>query len=58
MKPVPDRSKKYRGTANPDLHRAMVELRRSSATQPHKTPAEKGSRKANKKKAIEDSQNG
>lgn len=27
---------KYRNTANPEMHRAMVSLRASSAAQPHK----------------------
>lgn len=58
MKPVPNRSKDYRGQANPEYIQAMRELRRSNATVPHKTPDEKGSRKSNKQKAIKESQNG
>lgn len=59
MNPVPNRSNKFRGTANPELHRAMVELRRSSAPTPVETnPERKRSRKANKSNAIQRSLKG
>ena len=58
MTPVPDRSKNFRGTANPEYIEAMRQIRRSSASSPHKSPDEKGSRQANKQKAIKESRNG
>jgi hypothetical protein len=47
---------KYRGTPNPELHKAMQELRRSSAAQPHQDRRTKRARsRADKlRKAIED----
>lgn len=43
---------KHRNTANPELARAMRELRRSSAAQPHVREDRKGSRAARKRTAI------
>lgn len=38
------KNKKHRNTANPELHRAMQELRRSSAAQPHADRRERRAR--------------
>lgn len=45
---------RHRGTANPELAKAMRELRRSSAAQPHTPNPLKGSRQARKRQAIND----
>lgn len=42
---------------NEDFYRAMLELRRSNATRPHKAKA-KGNRRAQKRAAINDSLKG
>ncbi len=42
----------HRNSANPELARAMRELRRSSAAQRHELKSRKGSRAARKRAAI------
>lgn len=39
-----NKKKKFRGDANPELHKAMQELRRSSASSPHMDRRERRAR--------------
>lgn len=48
------KTKKYSLVRNEALHEAMVEIRRSSATQRHTLKARKGSRAAKKRNALRD----
>jgi hypothetical protein len=48
-------ARKFHRSANPDLAAAMRELRRSSAAQRHTLKKYKGSRTANKRRAVADS---
>jgi hypothetical protein len=54
MDAVPNRAGKHRGIENKDWIRAKMDHLRSNVAQPHKTPDQKGSRQANKQKAIKD----
>lgn len=48
------RNRKH-ATANPEMHQAFMELRRSSATSRHVPGHRKGSKSANQSKAISNS---
>lgn len=48
------KTKKFKPSANPEMHRAMMELRRSSAASKHVVRKHKGTRAENKHKAMRD----
>lgn len=48
------RTKGFRPMDNPEMHQAMVGLRRSSAASPHTPKPRKGTRSAHKRQAMKD----
>ncbi|WP_181273615.1 hypothetical protein [Brevibacterium oceani] len=54
QKKLRDSQPGFRGVPNPDLARAMVELRKSSAAQRHTPKPRKGTRRQREQQAIRD----